>query len=344
MYVWDTDGKKYIDMIGALGANLLGYGHPAVKCAVRYQLEHATSMSLPSPLEVEVAEMIQDRIPCAERIRFLKTGNEATLAAVRIARTYAPNNGAVVVTGYHGHGDLWTWLTPPRLGIVDMFSVHADTVSAKDKIWITEPLRLSPEIDKRSAETTEAHIRIFDEIITGFRVPKYCVANWWNLQPDLICLGKGLANGLPLSIVAGKKEVMNCGEYFISSTFSGEATALAAAKAVMEILNEKLLDDMYFYGMRLQDRFNELCEPIGTKLEGYGTRAMLNVSHPQTQLLMQEACKAGLLLGKAWFYSLAHLEEDAESSILPLVADIVHRIKGDKVRLEGRAPVETFKR
>jgi glutamate-1-semialdehyde aminotransferase len=215
------------------------------------------------------------------------------------------------------------------------------------KIFICEPIELDDSQDRKtelSAQVKSASLSIFDEIVTGFRVPKWTVASMWDIKPDIICLGKGIANGWPLSVVGGRAGVMNCGEYFISSTFSGEIESLFVASAVLDELKTKSMADLMFYGLRMQNNFNRICEPIGVRLVGYGTRAMLNTEHEGTQLLMQEMCKMGVLLGKAWFFNFSHLENNVEEYFMNLLSDAVNRIKLGVVRMEGVGPVTTFRR
>ena len=334
-------------MVGALGANLLGYRHPKVTEAVTRAIAlGGPSFSLPHTLEVEVAELIQQMIPAAERVRFLKTGSEATAAAVRIARAYTGDHW-VCSDGYHGWHDEFTSLTAPALGVP--LSDHITTMSFTfDKMMaIIEPVRLDVG-DEWRAKVTEwtkrSKVMIFDEIVTAFRMPKFSVARWWGLEPEIICLGKGIANGYPLSVVAGKEEVMNCGEYFISSTFSGEIMSLAAAKATLEYLQQKDPKDLWFYANRFQDKVNEILKPLSIQLDGYGTRAMFPVGEENGALFMQEAMDQGILIGKAWFYSYAHLEGMHEDSVLNILGDVAQKVAAGKVKLRGERPVETFKR
>lgn len=350
-YLWDVNGKKYVDFISALGANLLGYGHPLVTETVIGAIRNGVSFSLPHLLEVEVAEMIQSMIPCAEKIRFLKTGNEATLAAVRIARAHIQLKDVkafrnVSSWGYHGHGDLWTSLTSPALGLGEVHG--ASTGAGGGLIHIVEPIELdvsSSWKEKLINFTKFGNVSIFDEIITAFRMPKFCVANWWNIQPDIICLGKAIANGFPLSVVAGKKEIMDCGEYFISSTFSGEIASLAACKATLTELQKADMEGFYFYANRFVNKLNEICKEINIHWEGYGTRAQLNLyEEPNAALFIQEMCKAGYIFGRCFFFNFAHLEARIEETTLNIVHDIVGRIHRGEVKLEGKAPQQTFKR
>lgn len=347
-YVWDLDGKKYIDFVGALGAIILGHNHPKVTEAVQAQLSTGyISGTFPHPIEIETAELIQEMFPACEKIRFLKNGDDATRAAVRIARAYTDATH-IHSNGYHGSSDLWTSITPPAVGVKDEFFINRATQEQRACI-ILEPIHLSTN-DSQKLSITEAFkikkngLMIFDEIITGCRVPKFSIHKWWNLKPDIICLGKGIANGFPLSVVGGKAEIMDAKEYFISTTFSGEAISLAACKATLTELKLKSIDDLWFYANRFMNKFNEICAPINVKIEGYGTRGMMKLTESSTALFCQEALKGGLLFGKAFFFHFGHMEANIEEHVFNLVGDIVHRISQGSVKLEGRLPQESFVR
>ncbi|MCB1198618.1 MAG: aminotransferase class III-fold pyridoxal phosphate-dependent enzyme [Deltaproteobacteria bacterium] len=350
-YVWDVDGNKYIDFVGGLGTQSLGYNHPKVNEAVAKQIAKGiNTSSLPDEIEVECAEVVCETFN-VDKIRFLKTGNEATAGAIRIARSY---NGKkyVISEGYHGHHEMFTSLTPPALGIKDQFLVTSDFTPGPDvACYITEGLYLDASkkfrdeiTQKFDANRSNGGINIIDEIVTGTRVPDFCVNSWWNLDADIICLGKGIANGFPLSVIGGKKDVMDCGEYFISSTFSGESISLAACIATIKQLKENNMQELFDQANEFVRVFNEIANPIGTTLEGYGTRAMLNTVHKNTGLLMQECVKKGIILGKAFFYNFSHLEQRIDQQVLQVVEEAVRAIQAGKVHLEGSIPQETFKR
>lgn len=351
-YLFDPWGNRYIDFVSALGAISLGYGNSKVVEAVIRQADKGASFSLPCTLEVETAERIAALVPDAERIRFLKNGDDASRAAIRIARTYT-NRSLVLTDGYHGHSDGFTSLTPPALGIKDKFDflpLEPNRGKLHDAAAvIVEALKLSDNTEYQNWITNlrnECRVRgvvfIIDEIVTGMRVPKFTVSNWWDLKPDLILLGKGIANGWPLALVAGKKELMNCGDYFISTTFGGEATSLAACMATLEEIEKRNLVDLMFYGKRLQQKLNEL--HIEIKFEGWGTRASLSTENHITQLFMQEALKAGILFGKAFFFNFALLEANLENQVMGICSTIVDKIKRGEVKLEGLPVRTSFKR
>lgn len=359
-YLYDAWGNRYLDFICALGASSLGYSHPKVQEAAHRQILKGASHSLPTTLEIEVAEKIASIIPSAEKMRFLKTGSEAASAAIRIARA---STGKQIVwnDGYHGHADIFTSITSPALGVRDGFYLwdlkeeegsfikSFGTYLGETAAVIVESVKLDlSEVWQKKITELRNYCRehkiifIIDEIITGFRVPQWTLSNLWNLDPDIILLGKGVANGFPLSIVAGKKEIMDSCEYFISSTFSGEAVSLAACEATIDSMHQLNFEDLMFYGKRLQSKLNALHPDI--QLEGWGTRAMLNVTNLTTALFMQEMCKAGFLFGKAHFFNFAHLKENIESIVMSAAEAIVDKIKKGEVKLEGSLPGETFKR
>lgn len=285
-------------------------------------------------------------------MRFLKTGNEAAAAAIRIARAYT-NKAKVFCRGYHGHHEMFTSLTPPASGVTgtfyvqkledDLAALNSETnvaavivealeldYSERWKIWLEEVRKIC---DQKGA------VMIMDEIVTGFRVPDFTISKLWNIKPDIILLGKGIANGMPLAVVGGKKPLMDQMDYFVSSTFSGDAASLAACEAVIgEMTTRCQLKDLFFYGDRIRGKLNQLHDNI--KFQGYGTRAMLNTTNPTTALFMQEACKANILFGKAWFYNFSHMESNIEQMLMTTCEEIIHRINRGEVKLEGKMPEE----
>jgi len=362
-YLTDAWGNKYIDFISGLGVNILGYNHPKVTESIRDAASKGASHSLPHILEVQVAEKIQTLIPAAERIRFLKTGNEATLAAIRIARA-ASGDYEILSAGYHGHGDSWTSLTAPHLGVPDSLTLKMTQfkdiddmiIKASDTYikWcagiILEPVELELNDHRKSelnrlfefAKAKQDIPIIFDEIVTGFRVPRFTISNYFSLKPHIITLGKAIANGMPLAVVAGKADIMNDSDYFVSSTYSGEILSLAAALATMTEIEQKSLHDLNFYGSKLIKNLNKLHPSI--QFVGYGTRAQLDITTDASQLFMQEMCKSGVLIGKAFYYNFAHLEEGIDERVMNIANDVVGKITRNEVKLEGKPPETSFKR
>lgn len=258
-YTWDVDGNKYIDYIIGLGTMTLGHNHPIVNNAINEQLRNGISFSLPTILEIEVAEMLIQRLPSAERVKFGKNGNDVTSAAVRIARYYTGRDH-ILFCGYHGWQDWYIGQTSKNGGIPkcvrrlshrfiynDINSVTQLIKKYKNNVAciILEPIiaRERPSIEFlkeiRVIATKNKIILIFDEIVTGFRFHKAGAQGLFNIIPDLSCFGKALANGMPLSVLVGKARIMTrFDNIFFSLTNAGESLSLAAAKAVIRFYDQ----------------------------------------------------------------------------------------------------------
>lgn len=258
-HVWDVDGNEYIDFVNALAAVTLGYNDPDVTDAVKRQLEEGTIFTLPHKLEIKVAEKIVEIVPCAEMVRFGKNGSDVTSGAVRLARAYTGRDH-VVVCGYHGWQDWYIGSTTRNLGVPkstrdlthtfkynDIESLNAIFNRFPDEVAavIMEPMNVTePENNFLEKVQELAHkngtVLIFDETITGFRYANGGAQEYFNVIPDLATFGKGMANGYPVSAIAGKAEIMKLmEEIFFSFTFGGETLSLAAALATMTKLQKE---------------------------------------------------------------------------------------------------------
>ena len=250
---WDIDGNSYIDLVSSLASVTLGYQDSRVDRAVRKQLKLGTIFTLPGQIEFEVAERIVDLVPSAEQVRFGKNGSDATSAAIRLARAFTGRN-VVGACGYHGWQDWYIGTTSRNKGVPRAVSDLTKTflfnnLSSVEEIFsqnpgdvaavILEPMNSTwPEPNflenVRSLCTRNGAVLIFDETITGFRFSKGGAQELFGVTPDLTTLGKGLANGYPLSAVVGNKEIMHeMNEIFFSGTFGGELLSLAAANEVL---------------------------------------------------------------------------------------------------------------
>jgi glutamate-1-semialdehyde 2,1-aminomutase len=347
-YVWDTRGTRYVDYICGLGSNLLGYGVEEISQAIYAEAMTGCTLSLGSPIEVDTAELLKGMFPFIDKVRFLKTGTDACNAAVRIARA-ATGRKLVLSDGYHGWGDEFVALTPPALGVAvesriePISAQHFGEVAAV----IVEPVNLDSSPERisylqrlRELCTQNGALLIFDEVITGFRYPKWSVANYHGVTPDLICLGKAMANGMPLSAVGGKSEIMECGEYFVSSTFAGETCSLAAAKSTLRLLQTKhFVQDLWDQGERFLAQFNALAPEL-VRIDGYPTRGVFVGDMLNKALFWQEAVKAGILFGPSWFYNFEH--HRVADTVLSTCRDILGRVKAGSVKLEGELPRSPF--
>lgn len=342
-YVWDTLGNRYIDFICGLGSSILGYANEEVNGAMMAQLRRGSTFSLGTELEVLVAEKVKELFPFVEKVRILKTGTDACNAALRIARTKTGRK-LVASHAYHGWGDEFTSLTPPARGVNEHpFIRKGEECGDHTAALITEPVITDASPERvaalkalREECTKTGTMLIFDEIITGMRFPKFGVSNYFGVEPDILCLGKAVANGMPVSIIAGKADVMECDDYFVSSTFAGETISLAAALKTMSLLQTKFkLDHLWNEGKKFQARFNSIAPEL-VSIEGYPTRGVFKGEMYNKALFWQEACKAGLLFGPSFFFNFSHI--DVADQVISSCEGILRRIKTGSVVLEGELP------
>lgn len=345
-HVWDMFDNKYIDLICGLGTNLLGYANEEITQAICDQAKLGSSLSLGTELEVRVAEKLKEMFPFIEKLRFLKTGTEACAAAVRIGRAYYGKE-RVSSQGFHGWSDDFVSLTNPALGVPKrswMSSLNGYDSTGENTVVILEPV-ITDISDQRQSILESYQIRggviIFDEIITGFRFPNWSVANHWNIYPDLICLGKAIAGGMPLAVVGGKAEIMDS-DYFVSSTYAGETLSLAAALKSLELLQNKFkIEELWDKAGKFVSQVNALWPDNGIWLEGYPTRSVLRAKDELTKaLFMQECLEAGILVGPSVFFNFCHMELFDE--MLSIFKDIVTRIRTGSVTLKGELPKSPF--
>jgi glutamate-1-semialdehyde aminotransferase len=345
--LWDTEGKKYQDFICGLGTNILGYGNSELCYVVEKAFRHGATLSLSSIDEIKLGQKIREIVPFVERIKILKTGSEGCTAAARIARAY---NGKSLLLreGYSGWHDEMISLQPPALGVVGKFEtkkldgLNVEGASAVlMEPFITDISKERIEYLNRLRDECTKHkvVLIFDETITGLRFPKFTASQWSGVQPDMIIFGKALGGGMPISVVGGKAEIMNCGEYFVSSSFAGERVSISSALRCLELLQTKyMIEDLWESGKYFQQLFNAM--ELGCKIDGYPTRGVLKGEDLPKALFMQESCKAGLLFGASWFYAFPHMEQRDE--IMATLKQIELKLKIGKVRLEGKLPQSPF--
>ena len=326
-YLWDVDGNKYVDLVASLAAVTLGYGDPEINKAVKRQLKKGVSLSLSSKLETVVAEKIIDLVPSAEMVRFAKNGSDATSAAVRIAR-YFTGRDHIISIGYHGWHDWYIGSTTRSMGVPS--AVQALTLSARyndlshvENLFqeakgdvaavILEPMN---SVDPapgyleslRNFCSSNNILLIFDEVITGFRFARGGAQELFGVTPDLSCFGKGIANGFPISVIAGRREIMEgFKEVFFSGTFGGELLSLTAANVVLDkVRDNRVIPELYRVGQAIQQGL--LSEISRNKYEfvnlsGNPTWTFLNWTlssdAPQNKVktyFLQEMFKRGILV------------------------------------------------
>lgn len=308
-YAFDLDGQDYVDLVGGLLPNILGYRDPDVDEAIRDQLSRGISFSLATTLETDLAERLNFHIPSAEMVRFGKNGSDATTAAVRLAR-HVTGRDKVIVGGYHGWHD-WSMAVSERTnGIPGVIQ----NLSVKDNAgWMQgEPsaaIIVEPEFyDQAALEGLRAvcdavgTILIFDEIISGFRCGMGGLQKVTGVTPDLSTFGKAMANGMPISALVGKEQYMkHMPEISYSGTFFGEALSLAASIATIDKLYKlNVPAQLNVMGAYLRSEIRVLLDKHSvSSLQLYGEVELnrIRFEDKTTQsLFIQEMAKNGVLI------------------------------------------------
>lgn len=337
--VWDEAGRAYTDYVMALGAVALGYGHPAVTAAVTRAAEDGVVGPLAPVLEEEVAARLVAILPGAERVRFLKTGAEAVAAAVRIARV-ATGRERVIGCGYHGWLDWCSGGAGVPEAVRGLFEEipfnDSDAALRALQGWrgeevaavVLEPVVAAapdPEWLRTVRHATEdaGVVLVFDEIKTAFRLAPGGAAARYGVTPDLVAVGKALANGLPLAALAGPAHLMDWAvKTWISSTLATEMVALAAARAVIELFTtggvcEHLgaVGDQLLRGLR---RLAERHGAVVSAVRGVPEMCFLAFRSEAISARFAAACAARGVLFKRTAYnfvSLAHYPATIDATL-----------------------------
>ena len=334
-YVWDLDGNRYIDHKLGCGPVTLGHAYPRVIEAAAKQMRDGLVYGSAHPLEVELAELLIDVIPCAEMARFLKSGAEGTAAAARLARTFTGRD-LMVSSGYHGWHDWSMAKIQTTKGIptcvkaltVDMpygdlnrledfFRSRGDEVAA---MVVAAPYHVEPaeigEYLRQAREITHRYgaLFIYDEIVTGFRVALGGVQQLVGVIPDLAVFSKGMANGFPIAAVVGRRDVMSAWKSTpISSTFGGEAVSLAASVAAISEARERdTTGAIAERGRWLKRQAEAMGAELGLKVMGQGFDALPNIVFEDGTPEMARTLQRELLLHGVfpyfpiWYISYSH--------------------------------------
>jgi glutamate-1-semialdehyde 2,1-aminomutase len=276
-YLWDADGKRYVDYVGSWGPMVVGHTHPDVVAAVQEAASRALSFGAPTEAEIELAETLCRLVPSIERVRLVSSGTEATMTAIRLARGYTGRSAIVKFDGcYHGHADsllvkagsgALTFGNPSSAGVPaetaaltfvldynDIAQVKALFAEKAKQIAcvIVEPVAGNMNLVAPASGFLEAlreectrhgAVLIFDEVMTGFRVALGGAQARYAIRPDLTTLGKVIGGGLPVGAVGGRRDIMEklapLGPVYQAGTLSGNPVAVAAGIATLRLVEEK---------------------------------------------------------------------------------------------------------
>ena len=329
-YIFDLDGNRYIDYIGSWGPMILGHAHPKVLKAVQEAAVKGTSFGAPTEAETEIAKRIIAAVPSIEKVRFVNSGTEATMSAIRLARGYTGRDKIIKFAGnYHGHADSLlvaagssaaTLSVPNSPGVTrgatgdtiilpyndpaeirSIFSRQGPEISAV----ILEPVVgnmgcVIPEnefLQVLREETTKAGtVLIYDEVMTGFRVAFGGAQSLQGITPDLTTLGKIVGGGLPAAAYGGRAEIMDhilpAGDVFQAGTLSGNPLATAAGNAILgDLANPAVYERLEMLGSQLQDGLDRAAGKIPHSVARVGSMMTLFFSpEPVTNWAKAEQC------------------------------------------------------
>ncbi len=372
----DVDGNEYIDYFMGLGPITLGYNYEPVNQAIISQLKEGILFSLPHPKEVELSEKICQIIPHADMAKFEKTGSNAVTGAVRAARAFT-NRDKIA---YCGSGGVWhDWQAAmvsrdngvPKFnselikifeyndadGLEQIFEDNKNEIAA---VVLEPTMYEQPQNDflnkVRKIVDQNDSLLILDEIVTGFRFDLAGAQKYFNIKGDLVCFGKGMGNGLPISAITGPSEFMKTfDELWVSSTNNSENLSLAGTLAVINEMEQKnTISHCWDTGKKLFDGWNKTVDKFGldAKMYGYPIRMHLQCFNSNKQesismksLLLQEMVKNGIFMSVlgATFICYSHSDADIEKTLSSLHQSCEYMTKNVKNNnyeefLEGTMP------
>lgn len=289
--IYDVDGNEFIDYVCSWGALILGHADESVVAAIKEQAEKGTSYGAPTEVELRLAEAISQAMPSLELIRFVSSGTEATMSAIRVARGYTGRKRIVKFEGcYHGHADLLlakagsgiaTYSIPDSAGVPEGIVKDTAVLPYNDVRSLEEEFRRegkeiaavivepvagnmgvipsTPDFMRSLRELTERHgsLLIFDEVITGFRVARGGAQSLYGVYPDLTCLGKIIGGGLPVGAYGGREEIMKkvapTGPVYQAGTLAGNPVCMAAGLATLRRLTPPMYERLEATSVLLAD-------------------------------------------------------------------------------------------
>ncbi len=341
--VWDVDGNEYIDYVLSWGPLILGHAHDQVINAVKQVSNYGTSFGAPTQLEIDMAKAVVDAVPSIEMVRFVNSGTEATMSAIRLARGYTGKKKIIKFDGcYHGHVDsllvsagsgVATLGIPGTPGIPEELAnltivLPYNNIEAVEETFekhgndiacvILEPVAgnmgvvaPSKEYHQRLREITKEYgaLLIWDEVMTGFRLAYGGAQQLYDIKPDLTTLGKVIGGGLPVGAYGGRKEIMEhiapVGPVYQAGTLSGNPLAMAAGLKQLEILKEtNPYPDLEEKGKRIEKELNSLIEKYKIKATVNRVGSMITLFFTDKKVVDFETAKSSDLEKYAKFFRL----------------------------------------
>jgi glutamate-1-semialdehyde 2,1-aminomutase len=314
-WVWDVDGRRYLDLVGSWGPLILGHRPAPVAEALRHQLERGWTFGAPTEAEVRLAQTVRDRMPALEMVRLVNSGTEATMSAVRLARAATGRARIVKFAGaYHGHADallaesgsgVATLGIPGTPGVtrgaagdtvVARYNAPDDVERAFDR-WprevaavIVEPVAGNMGVvppaqgfleGLRRVTLDHGSLLIFDEVMTGFRVARGGAQERYRIAPDLTCLGKIIGGGLPIGAYGGRRDLMEqmapSGPVYQAGTLSGNPLAVVAGQATLDQLDATAYEMLEHSGSRVEQSIGQAAAGAGVPVTVNRVGSMLTV-------------------------------------------------------------------
>ncbi len=344
--LWDMEGNEYIDFRLSLGPVTLGYCYDEVDEAVRAQMQKGVLFSMASPIELELAQLLHEVVPNAEMCRFMKTGEDANLCNVRIARAYTKRD-MIIVSGYHGYPDWFATEDSPNNGVPAIIKDYVK-IAPWGNLDVAEKLirqyneqlacviAVPYDLNEDTSGNYIHHLRkltkeygillVLDEVLTGFRLALGGAQEYYGVDADLASYAKAMANGYPISTYLGKRQYMEqLNKFKITTTYAGETLSIAAAMATIKIMKrEKVHEHIGAMGRRLMDGFNMIAKDLDIKAHAAGLppAPFLKFNTPDRDynarleyLWFRELYREGIFANTRWFISYSHKQTDIDGAL-----------------------------
>ncbi|PAV27696.1 glutamate-1-semialdehyde-2,1-aminomutase [Virgibacillus profundi] len=338
--ITDIDGNEYIDYVLSWGPLILGHADENVVSKLKEAVERGTSFGAPTTLENKLAELVIERVPSIEMLRMVNSGTEATMSALRVARGYTGRDKILKFEGnYHGHGDsllikagsgVATLGLPDSPGVPESIAKNTITVPYNDMesvryafenygddiaAVIVEPVSgnmgVVPPVgdflqELRKITADNGTVLIFDEVMTGFRVGYNCAQGYFDVTPDLTCLGKVIGGGLPVGAYGGKREIMEnvapAGTIYQAGTLSGNPLAMTAGYETLSALEQSSYDELNSKLEKLMDGFKQAAKDFDIPLHINRAGSMFGVFFTNEEVINFETAQKSNLDYFAQYY------------------------------------------